>query len=133
MLAAVIARPLAQAQGQGAAQTPPPGQARAGGAPKNVQVLPKDWTSQQVQGFMRTYFTVGLGVQCTYCHVQDRSSDEKKEKQTARKMLAMMMASNDQVKDVGEPAAAGSYKITCYMCHRGATKPLSAPPAGGGF
>jgi hypothetical protein len=118
-LAMVVARPLAAT---------PPQQP----APKNLQVLPKDWTSAQVVTFMRTV-TVGLGVQCTYCHVADRSSDEVPKKAIARKMLAMQMAINDQfLKDVGEPAPAGQTKVTCYTCHRGAEKPLTAPPAGGG-
>ena len=102
-------------------------------APKNLQVLPKDYTNQQVTAVMRT-FTAGLGVQCTYCHVADRSSDENPHKGVARKMLAMENAINDQfLKDVGEPAAAGQKKVTCYTCHRGAEKPLTAAPAGGGF
>lgn len=137
VLAAMAARATPQAQGQAAGQTPPPGQARAGGAPpqmpKNVQVLPKDWNSQQVQAFMRSYLTTGTGMVCNDCHVADRSVDEKKEKQTARQMLKMMMAANDLVKDIGEPAAAGTYKITCYTCHRGTRKPLNAPPPGGGL
>lgn len=142
VLAAVVAHAASQAQGQAGQAVPPtappPGQTRAGGAPapmpKNVQVLPKDWNAQQVQGFMRSYFTTGLGMMCNDCHAADRSSDEKKEKQTARQMLKMMMAANDTfLKDVGEPAAAGTYKVTCYTCHRGARKPLNAPPPGGGF
>lgn len=111
----------------------PPARGRGGPAPSNLQVLPKDWTGQQVQQFMRTYVTTGLGVQCTHCHVQNRASDEKKEKVAARKMLQMMMAINDtHLKEVGEPAAAGTYKVTCFTCHRGTLKPLTAPPAGGG-
>lgn len=120
-LVAVVARPLAAPQGQAPA------------SPKNLQVLPKDWTQQQVVNFMRGNLTVGLGVQCTYCHVADRSSDEIPKKGIARKMLAMEMAINDQfLKDVGAPAPAGQSKVTCYTCHRGAEKPLTAPPAGGG-
>lgn len=141
VLAAAVARPPAQQGAQGAqAQQPPPGQTRAGGAPpampKNIQVLPKDWNSTQVQTFMRAYFTPGLGFVCNDCHLpNDRAADDKKEKQTARQMLRMMMAANDTfLKDVGEPAAAGTFKVTCYTCHRGTRKPLNAPPpAGGGF
>jgi hypothetical protein len=142
-----------------AQQAPPAQGARPGGpaqGPKNLQVLPKDWTNQQVQAFMRT-FTNGLGVQCPYCHVgtpQDRSLDDKKEKLTARKMITMTLAINDQyLKDVGEPApaaaaapaagapaptgpalpaAVASLKVTCYTCHRGTTKPLTVAPPGGG-
>ena len=121
-LVTVVARPSAAPQAQAPA------------APHNLQVLPKDWTTQQVVTFMRANFTVGLGVQCTYCHVADRASDEIPKKGIARKMLAMEMAINDQfLKDVGEPAPAGQSKVTCYTCHRGAEKPLTAPPAGGGL
>ena len=137
VLVAVTVQLSAQGQGQGGAQTPPAGQGQgrqAGGGqgPRNLQVLPKDWTGRQVQQFMGN-FTRGLGVMCTDCHVQDRASDEKKEKVVARQMLKMMLAiNNDFLKDVGEPAAEGSYKVTCYTCHRGQRKPLNAPPASGG-
>jgi hypothetical protein len=122
-----------QAQGQGQVQGQPPPQGRGGGRPpQNLQVLPKDMTGQQVQMFMRT-FTAALGVECTHCHVQDRSSDEKPTKVTARKMLQMVAAINgDLLKGIGEPPAAGTQKVTCFTCHRGALKPLTAPPPGGG-
>ena len=132
VLVAVTVRVSAQGQG---AQTPPAGAGRqGGGAPSNLQVLPKDWTGMQVQQFMQNYFRVGTGMMCNDCHVQgNRASDDKKEKQTARQMLKMMFAANDALKGVGEPAAEGTYKVTCYTCHRGQRKPINAPPAGGGF
>ncbi len=127
----VRATPAAYAEGQ---QTPPAG--RGGQAPTNLQVLPKDMTQQQVVTLMRT-FAQGLGVMCDHCHVgtqADRAKDDKPEKATARKMIKMMMAINDDyLKDVGEPAPAGQQKVTCYTCHRGSTKPLTVPPAGGGL
>lgn len=119
-LVLVVARPLAAA---------PQGGAQAG--PKNLQVLPKDYTLQQVTTVMRT-FAAGLGVQCNYCHVADRSSDENPNKGIARKMLTMVNGINDTLKDVGQPVPAGQLKVTCYTCHRGAEKPLTAAPAGGG-
>ena len=131
----------AQTQGQGAGQgqgqvqgQPPPPQGRGGRAPQNLQVLPKDMTGQQVQMFMRT-FTAALGVECTHCHVQDRASDEKPTKVMARKMMQMTAAINgDLLKGIGEPAPEGTSKVTCFTCHRGALKPLTAPvPGGGGF
>jgi hypothetical protein len=116
------------AQGQ---QPPPQGQART---PQNLQVLPKDLTIQQVQQQMRT-FTAALGVECSHCHVggqQERAKDDNPKKAIARKMLQMTAAINkDLLKDVGEPAAAGSNKVTCFTCHRGAIKPLNAPGGGG--
>src|SRR5438876_5787970 len=44
------------------AQTAPP-------APKNLQVLPKDTPAIDVLATMQQ-FTRALGVQCTYCHVE---------------------------------------------------------------
>ena len=139
-----LAAAVVTAQGQ---QTPPPGGPPQGGgrgpqqAPKNLQVLPKEMTGQQVQQVMQS-FTRGLGVMCDHCHVsrEDRASDDKPPKLVARKMLAMMLAINkDFLKDVGEPLPAPAQpsplppmKVTCYTCHRGALKPLTAPPPGGG-
>jgi hypothetical protein len=124
-------QPQSQQGQQGQGQQGQPQGRGPQGPPKNLQVLPKDWTTQQVVAFMGTVRT-GLGVQCTFCHEQDRSLDTKPEKVTARKMIAMMLAVNDQLKDIGDPAPAGTYKVTCYTCHRGMQKPISAPPSGGG-
>jgi hypothetical protein len=113
------------AQGQAAPQTR---------TPQNLQVLPKDLTLQQVQQTMRG-FVAALGVECTHCHVggmQDRAKDDNPKKAIARKMLQMQMALNKDLASVGEPAAAGAMKVTCFTCHRGALKPLTAPPPGGG-
>jgi hypothetical protein len=114
------------AQGQ---QAPRPPQ-----APQNLQVLPKDMTLQQVQQTMRG-FTAALGVECSHCHVgtmQERAKDDNPKKAIARKMLQMTAAINkDLLKDIGEPAADGAAKVTCFTCHRGAIKPLTAPGGGG--
>jgi hypothetical protein len=40
-----------------------------GAAPRNLQVLPKDTSGQDVVALMQQ-FTRALGVQCTYCHVE---------------------------------------------------------------
>ena len=108
------------------------GQAGAGAPAQNLQVLPKDMPRAEITALMRT-FTAALGVQCTHCHVgtpQERFKDDLPAKATARKMLKMVMAINADPIGVkpGEPN-----KVTCYTCHRGALKPLTAPPAGGGF
>jgi hypothetical protein len=119
---------------------PPQGAAPGGGRgpqppPKNLQVLPKDMTRQQVTQIMRG-FTRGLGVRCPYCHVGeegadlstfDFASDEKPTKKTARVMLKMAMGVNEELASVGDKPA-GEARVTCYTCHRGATKPLTAPP-----
>jgi hypothetical protein len=134
VFALVVSRPSAQGQGQ--AQGAAPG--RAGQAPTNLQVLPKDTPRPQVIAMMRT-FTSGLGVQCEHCHVgsdpqsMQYAADDKPTKATARKMIQMVMAINTQfLQGVGDPAAPTTPKVTCYTCHRGALKPLTAAPAGGG-
>ena len=122
---------LAVAVTKTSAQDPPPAGGQA--APlQNLQVLPKTMTRAEVTALMRS-FTQALGVQCSHCHVgspQERFKDDKEQKATARKMLKMVMAINADPIGVkpGEPN-----KVTCYTCHRGVLKPLTAPPAGGGF
>jgi hypothetical protein len=50
-------------------EAPQPGRGR-GAVPRNLQVLPKDTAPQDVAALMQQ-FTTALGVQCTYCHVQN--------------------------------------------------------------
>jgi hypothetical protein len=66
-------------------------------------------------------FNMSLGVECEFCHVQkDFSSDDKKEKATARQMIDMTHGINEQNFN-------GRTEIRCYTCHRGAQKPRSVP------
>jgi hypothetical protein len=107
-------------------------QGQRGGRPtSNLQVLPKEWTTAEVFPVMQGV-AAALGVQCTHCHEQDRSSDAKPQKLVGRKMLQMTMAiNNEYLKDVGQPAPPGESKVTCFTCHRGSLKPATAPPGGG--
>lgn len=90
--------------------------------PKNLQVLPRTDTVPQVLAVMRT-FTTGLGVRCSFCHVEgDFASDQQPAKQVARRMLRMVEAINRQ-------NFSGRPEVSCYTCHRGATHPLRQPPA----
>src|SRR5688500_6532353 len=64
--------------------------------PKNLQVLPKTMSRQEVTQIMRG-FTRGLGVRCQHCHVGegndlskfDFASDAKPTKEIARRMMLM--------------------------------------------
>jgi hypothetical protein len=91
-----------------------------GGPPKNLKVLPAD---DNLIPTMRS-FVVALGLAdkggCNFCHVQDRSSDEKMEKVMARMMITM-------VKDINSRFPDGKTHVTCYTCHRGDTEPKMAP------
>jgi thioredoxin reductase len=107
----------------------------------NLQVLPKDIPASQLVATMKG-FAQGLGVRCEHCHVGegndlskfDFAADTKPTKATARKMIRMASALNAQVTEIVPPAAdaAGTARVTCFTCHRGAAKPLTAPGGGGG-
>jgi photosynthetic reaction center cytochrome c subunit len=87
---------------------------------KNIQVL-KDIPGDQLIPTMQ-FITASLGVECEFCHVQGAmEKDDKKQKQTARKMILMMFAIN---KDNFE----GHREVTCYSCHRGSSDPVGTPP-----
>ena len=53
---------------------------------KNLKVLPQDISKDSLMGLMKGY-NVALGVKCNHCHVQDKSSDEKHEKEITRHMI----------------------------------------------
>src|SRR6201993_1945039 len=86
---------------------------------KNIQVL-KGVPAEQVFPTMQ-FITASLGVECDFCHVEKSfEKDDKKPKQTARKMMEMMFAIN---KDNFE----GHREVTCYSCHRGSAHPVAIP------
>ena len=86
---------------------------------KNVQVL-KDVPSDQLIPSMK-FIAAALGVHCEYCHVENAfDKDDKKPKQTARKMMQMMFSINANNFD-------GHQEVTCYSCHRGNPKPQAIP------
>ncbi|HUI54119.1 MAG TPA: c-type cytochrome [Bryobacteraceae bacterium] len=87
--------------------------------PTNLKVL-KVTTGAEVTQIMRT-FTSGLGVQCSYCHVQGNfPSDENPKKDVARQMIRMAQKINAEFPD-------GKMHVSCYTCHRGETQPKTAP------
>ena len=103
-------------------------QAPAQDAPKNLKVLPKDWTRPQVIQVMQN-FTAALGVGCEHCHVEkegappDFESDDKKEKNQARAMMKIAQDLNARLpKDLDESADQLT-RIGCITCHRGVPEP----------
>jgi photosynthetic reaction center cytochrome c subunit len=113
--AAFVQRPLSASEGQRAGTSSSAKNAEE--VFKNIQVfqgLPADEVVPAMQ-----FMTASLGVECRFCHVEGHfEKDDKKEKQTARRMLRMVAAINKNSFD-------GQRQITCYSCHRG----VSDPPA----
>src|SRR6185369_4328674 len=83
---------------------------------KNIQVLKGIPVSQ----FMETmgFFSASLGVNCTYCHVQE--ADGNAHKQMARRMILMVQSMN-------KANFGGRRALTCYSCHRGDERPRTTP------
>lgn len=103
----------------------------------NLKILPKDIAPRDLVNVMKQ-FCFDLGVRCEHCHQGegddlskfDFASDARPAKTKARVMLKMVGAINDDhLKGLGgTPPPA----VTCYTCHRGATKPAPSPRGRGG-
>jgi len=90
---------------------------------KNVKVL----ANLPVNEFMTTmgFFSASLGYSCENCHGADSgwenyAADNQAKKQTARRMIVMMMAMN-------KTYFGGRQALTCYTCHRGGDEPRITP------
>lgn len=115
----------------------------------NLQILPKNISDDGLDSVMH-HFTASLGVKCSYCHARndetkkmDFASDNKPEKQIARKMMLMSIDINknhfqeiEESMDSGKNVASSdtsafSYMlryVTCYTCHHGDPHPENTPP-----
>lgn len=105
--------------------------------PMQLEVLPKDWTREQVDLVMET-FNTSLGVDCDYCHAEDPdapapapgeaplldyASDDKQEKAVSRRMISLVMAINEDLEDE---------IVSCFTCHNGTETPAFTPSQGWG-
>ncbi len=121
------------------APAPAPGAQRPGGPPPRVEAVPgkpaeevyhniqalKGLPSEDVLPSMQV-FRSALGVECGFCHADvngrlDLEADTKEEKATARKMIAMVKAINDQNFN-------GRGDVTCATCHQGHNNPSPMAP-----
>jgi hypothetical protein len=125
--------------------TPPPAAAphqsrphRPRPKPTNLQVLPKDYTGDQVIDVMHK-FEGELGVDCEYCHAKnpnptptsghlDFPSDANPMKDRARVMMRMNEEINQRfLTQLKTPPA--THEVSCGTCHRGNPKPtVFVPP-----
>lgn len=97
----------------------------------NLQVLSKEIGKRELTDVMRG-FTGALGVRCPYCHVGeegkpfstfDFSADTKAPKQTARIMLSMVEAINNDHLAKITATATNAPEVTCVTCHHGENRP----------
>ncbi|HVZ55938.1 MAG TPA: c-type cytochrome [Chitinophagaceae bacterium] len=113
------------------AATKPPGY-------KNLKVLSKKISHEDL-GRVMGMFKDGLGVKCDFCHAKskdddkrlDFASDEKPEKEIARKMMKMTNRINKKFfhssSRIGQENA--QLEVTCITCHHGSPHPEM--PGGG--
>lgn len=99
---------------------------------KNLKILPKNISKDSLDKVMDN-FKASLGVKCTFCHAPskdstskypDFASDDKPEKNIARKMMKMTQKINKKYfsynkNEQGQTIAA----VECMTCHRGSPHP----------
>ncbi|MEW6213341.1 MAG: c-type cytochrome, partial [Acidobacteriota bacterium] len=91
---------------------------------KNIQAL-KGLPDSQLIPIMNM-FASSLGVRCDFCHVRQGNEwayekDDKKAKQTARKMIEMTI-------NLNKASFEGKPEVSCFTCHVGHEHPLTVPP-----
>lgn len=100
----------------------------------NLQVLPKEISKGGLLDMMKG-FTSALGVRCQHCHIGEEGkplttfdfvSDTKATKQTARAMLRMVQAINDEHLAKIERKSADVLQVNCITCHHGENHPPRA-------
>ena len=144
---AMVATAAVRAQEPPAGQRGGAGRGAAPAVPQNLQVFAKDTPQAQVVQAMQE-FTAGLGVQCTYCHMQaaaapggrgdggggrggrgggapalDFASDEKPQKKVARQMMLMVRDLNPKVVAATSKPESATTRVGCITCHRGVAIP----------
>lgn len=103
-----------------------------GGHFKNLKVLPKDISKDDLDSVMDG-FTIALNVRCDFCHARkedttkrglDFASDKKDEKNIAREMMRMVNTLNTTNFNYMHSTKPDTiHTIVCYTCHRGAKQP----------
>ena len=104
---------------------------------KNLKILAKNISHDDLKKIMDGY-KEALGVKCNFCHAAskdtsvhhpDFASDEKPEKNIARKMMKMTAKINKKyfsftTAEEGE----NNPSVTCITCHRGNQQPSGKKP-----
>jgi hypothetical protein len=96
---------------------------------RNLKVLPANISRDSLDMIM-DHFKMALGVKCGFCHAQsttnpghlDFSSDDKPEKEVARKMMIMTNDINQKYMRFNDDTTKGE-AVSCITCHRGDPHP----------
>ena len=89
--------------------------------PKNLQVLPKTTTNEQLKKMMEG-FSSDLGVKCEFCHAADLAADGPLRKADARRMIRLVQDLKARRVDYFGPRVNEAV-IGCGLCHRGQAAP----------
>ncbi len=102
---------------------------------KNLKVLPQNISDDSLDMIMDG-FKASLGVKCSFCHARQKQdstkldfpSDDKEEKQIARRMMIMTNEINQKYFNFSDSANSaniinGNITVTCTTCHRGEPHP----------
>ncbi|MEO5761383.1 MAG: c-type cytochrome [Vicinamibacteria bacterium] len=90
--------------------------------PKNLQLLPKTITKEELKVVMEGY-TEQLGVKCTFCHVPDfPEKDDRPHKADARRMMRLVADLKAKRVDYFGPRAKENV-VSCGLCHKGKAEP----------
>jgi hypothetical protein len=85
---------------------------------KNLQILPKHITKDELKAVMKAQ-SHALGVDCDYCHEMPDADKDTKNKKIAREMMRM-------TSEINAKFFKNEYvRVTCDTCHRGKEKPES--------
>ena len=85
---------------------------------KNIKVMQGLPSSQLIP--VMAFMANSLGVTCAHCHEKEWESDAKPAKESARKMIALQRAINEQ-------QYGGKPTVTCNTCHHGQVKTAPTP------
>lgn len=86
---------------------------------KNIKVL-NDMPADQM-GKVMNLMSAGLGVNCSFCHIEnDFEKDGNEHKDAAREMLKMTF-------EINKNYFNGETEVSCATCHNGRPHPQSAP------
>lgn len=104
-------------------------------APRNLRVLPKEMTGQQVNEVMEQW-GAELGVRCSACHGEDqdnvvparpRPSQFAEDSQPMKEIARLMYTMTEQInRDYIAKVDGAELPVTCGTCHRGRVSPEPA-------